>query len=50
MWMAGGGIKRGHVHGATDEIGHKAVEGRVSVQDFHATLLHLWVWISRSSL
>ncbi len=41
MWMAGGGVKRGHVHGATDEIGHKAVEGRVSVQDFHATLLHL---------
>ena len=41
MWMAGGGAKRGHVHGATDEIGHKAVEGRVSVQDFHATLLHL---------
>ncbi len=41
MWMAGGGVKRGYVHGATDEIGHKAVEGRVSVHDFHATLLHL---------
>ena len=41
MWMAGGGVKAGHVHGATDEIGHKAVEGRISVQDFHATLLHL---------
>ena len=39
-WMAGGGIRRGCVHGATDEIGHKAVEGRVSVHDFHATLLH----------
>ena len=41
MWMAGGGVKRGHVHGATDEIGHRAVEGRVSVHDFHATMLHL---------
>ena len=38
--MAGGGIKGGYVHGATDEIGHKAVENRVSVHDFHATLLH----------
>ncbi|MDE0127878.1 MAG: DUF1501 domain-containing protein [Bryobacterales bacterium] len=41
MWMAGGGVKRGHVHGITDDLGHKAVEGRVSVHDFHATMLHL---------
>ena len=41
MWMAGGGVKGGHVHGATDDIGHKAVEDRVSVHDFHATMLHL---------
>lgn len=41
MWMAGGGVKRGYVHGATDEIGHKAVEDPVSIHDFHATLLHL---------
>jgi hypothetical protein len=41
VWMAGGGAKGGVVHGATDEIGHKAVEGRVSVHDFHATILHL---------
>ncbi len=41
IWMAGGGVKGGFVHGATDDIGHKAVEKRVSVQDFHATLLHL---------
>lgn len=41
MWMAGGGVKRGYVHGATDELGHKAVENRVSVHDFHATMLHL---------
>ena len=40
MWMAGGGVKGGHVHGATDEIGHKAVENRVSVHDFHATMLN----------
>jgi len=40
IWMAGGGIKGGTVYGATDELGHKAVEDRVSVQDFHATVLH----------
>jgi hypothetical protein len=39
--MAGGGAKGGTVHGATDELGHKAVENRVSVHDFHATMLHL---------
>ena len=41
MWMAGGGVKSGYVHGATDDIGYKAVEGRVSAHDFHATMLHL---------
>jgi hypothetical protein len=41
IWMAGGGVKGGIVHGATDDLGHKAVENRVSVHDFHATLLHL---------
>ncbi len=41
MWMAGGGLKRGHVHGATDEFGFRAVEKPVSVHDMHATLLHL---------
>ena len=41
LWMAGGGVKRGLVYGATDELGHKAVENRVSVHDFHATVLHL---------
>ena len=39
--MAGGGVKGGYVHGETDEIGHKAVEDRVSVHDFHAAMLHL---------
>ncbi len=41
IWMAGGGVKGGVSHGATDEIGHKAVENRVSVHDIHATILYL---------
>jgi hypothetical protein len=41
MWLAGGGVKGGMVHGATDEFGFKAVENRVSVHDLHATILHL---------
>ncbi|MFM7249929.1 MAG: DUF1501 domain-containing protein [Planctomycetaceae bacterium] len=40
-WMAGGGVKGGHVHGATDEHGFEAVEGRVHIHDWHATILHL---------
>ena len=40
VWMAGGGIKGGIVHGATDEIGYHAVENRHYVTDIHATLLH----------
>ena len=40
-WMAGAGVKRGHLHGETDELGLAAVRDRVSVPDFHATLLHL---------
>ena len=39
-WMAGGGVKGGTVYGATDELGLAAVEDRVSVPDFHATILH----------
>ena len=41
MWMAGGGIKKGAVHGKTDELGYTGIEGRVSVHDIHATILHL---------
>ena len=41
MWLAGGGVKRGYVHGATDEFGFKAVENKVHVHDLHATMLHL---------
>ena len=40
VWMAGGGIKAGVVHGATDEIGFHAVENRHYVTDIHATILH----------
>ena len=40
-WLAGAGVKRGIVHGATDEHGIKAVEKPVHVHDFHATILHL---------
>lgn len=41
-WFAGGGIKRGHVHGATDELGHKAVTDVVNHFDYHTTLMHLF--------
>jgi hypothetical protein len=41
MWLAGGGIKGGVVHGATDEFGWHAVEDKVHVHDLHATVLHL---------
>ncbi len=41
MWMAGGGIKGGMVHGATDEFGWHATENKVHVHDLHATVLHL---------
>jgi Protein of unknown function (DUF1501) len=41
MWLAGGGVRGGHIHGATDEFGFKAVENRVHVHDLHATLLKL---------
>ncbi len=40
-WMAGGGVKPGISYGATDDIGYKAVENRVSIHDLHATVLHL---------
>jgi uncharacterized protein (DUF1501 family) len=41
MWLAGGGVKSGYIHGTTDEFGFKAVDGRIHIHDFHATLLHL---------
>jgi len=39
LWMAGGGFKAGYTHGATDELGYRAVENKVSVPDLHATML-----------
>ena len=41
IWMAGGGVKRGFIYGATDELGAVAVENPVDVHDLHATILHL---------
>ncbi|QDU23652.1 DUF1501 domain-containing protein [Urbifossiella limnaea] len=41
LCLAGGGVKGGYAHGATDEFGFRAVDGRVSVHDLHATILHL---------
>ena len=41
MWLAGGGIRGGIVHGATDEFGWHAIENKVHVHDLHATILHL---------
>jgi len=41
VWMAGGGVKGGYVHGVTDEVGLKVVENPVTVHDLHATMLHL---------
>jgi hypothetical protein len=40
-WLAGGGVRGGTTHGATDEFGYNAVENKVHVRDFHATMLHL---------
>ncbi len=42
MWLAGGGVKAGYVHGATDDFGHHAVTDVVNHYDYHATLLHLF--------
>ena len=42
MWLAGGGVKQGYIHGETDEVGHKAVTDIVHHHDYHATLFHLF--------
>jgi hypothetical protein len=41
LWMAGGGMKAGMTYGTTDDLGYEAVENKVSVTDWHATILHL---------
>ena len=41
VWLAGGGVKGGIAHGATDDVGLRAAENKVHVHDLHATILHL---------
>jgi hypothetical protein len=41
LWMAGGGVKGGTIHGQTDEFGYKAIENVAEIHDLHATMLHL---------
>ena len=41
LWLCGGGIRGGHIHGATDEFGYHAIEQRTEIHDLHATMLHL---------
>jgi hypothetical protein len=41
LWMAGGGVKPGIVHGETDELGYQVVKDKVTVHDLQATILHL---------
>ena len=41
MWLAGGGVRGGYAHGATDEFGFQAIENKVHVHDLHATILWL---------
>ena len=41
MWMAGGGVQGGLAHGATDDYGYEAVDGKMHIHDWHATILHL---------
>lgn len=40
IWLAGGGFKAGHIHGATDELGMSVAENAVDLHDLHATILH----------
>jgi len=42
IWLAGGGIRPGMIHGATDEFGHQAVDNIVTPNDYQATLMHLF--------
>ena len=41
IWLAGGGIKGGTIHGETDEYGYRAIKDIVTIHDLHATILHL---------
>jgi len=48
-WLAGGGVKGGYVHGATDEFGFQAIENKVHIHDLHATILWLMVSTTKNS-
>src|SRR5207247_6220676 len=41
VWLTGAGVKRGFSYGATDDLGHKAVQDEATIYDLHATMLHL---------
>src|SRR5262249_4002543 len=41
VWLAGGGVKGGHVHGTSDEFGFAPQDDKLHVHDLHATILHL---------
>jgi hypothetical protein len=41
IWMAGGGVKRGYVHGATDDLGYRITKDPVHIHDLQATILHI---------
>jgi len=41
IWMAGGGVKAGHVHGASDDLGFNVTADKVHIHDLQATILHL---------
>ena len=41
MWMAGGGVKKGVVHGVTDDYGYNVVENPVHIRDINATILNI---------
>jgi hypothetical protein len=41
LWLAGGGVRGGTVHGATDDYGYYAIDKKVEIHDLHATILHL---------
>lgn len=40
-WMAGGGVKSGFSYGSTDKYGYEAIDGKIHIHDWHATILHL---------
>jgi uncharacterized protein DUF1501 len=46
LWLAGGGFKKGYVHGATDAFGYRATEKVVRVPALHATPCTRWGWIT----